>query len=111
MKRALLTGGTGFVGANLARRLLCDGHEVHLLVRAGHAAWRIEDIRDHLHLHFADLRDRPATARAVSRVGADWVFHLAAYGAYSHQTDVERIFQTNVRGTVHLVQACLKTGF
>ncbi len=111
MKRALLTGATGFVGANLARRLLRDGHEVHLLVRADHAPWRIAEIRDHLHLHVADLQDSEATARAVRHARPDWVFHLAAHGAYSPQTGVEQIFGTNVLGTLHLVQACLETGF
>ncbi len=110
MKRALLTGATGFVGANLARRLLRDGHEVHLLVRAEHAPWRIEEIKGDVHLHVADLRDAAATAGAVRDARPDWVFHLAAHGAYSQETGVERIFGTNVLGTVYLVQACLETG-
>lgn len=111
MKRVILTGGTGFVGANLARRLLRDGHEVHLLVRGGHAAWRIEAIRADVRLHEADLCDEEALARAVADIRPDWVFHLAAYGAYSWQTDLRRTVQTNVVGTVALVEACLKAGF
>ncbi len=111
MKRTLLTGATGFVGANLARRLLRDGHQVHLLVRAEHAPWRIEEIRGHVHLHLADLRDAGETAAAVARARPDWVFHLAAHGAYSQETGVERILTTNVLGTAHLVEACLDQGF
>jgi uncharacterized protein YbjT (DUF2867 family) len=42
-KRVILTGATGFVGANLTRRLLRDGHEVHLLVRQGYSPWRIAE--------------------------------------------------------------------
>ena len=58
MKRVVLTGGTGFVGANLAHRLVADGHEVtHLLVRPGFARWRIEPILDRVSLHEADLPD------------------------------------------------------
>jgi len=39
------------------------------------------------------------------------VFHLAAYGAYSYQTDVRQMLQTNIIGTVNLVETCLKAGF
>ena len=46
MNRVVVTGGTGFVGANLVRRLIADGHEVHLLVRPEFSSWRIESIRD-----------------------------------------------------------------
>ena len=41
----------------------------------------------------------------------EWIFHLAAHGAYSSQIDTARIVQTNIMGTINLVQACLKTGF
>jgi dolichol-phosphate mannosyltransferase len=111
-RRVLVTGGTGFVGANLVRRLLADGHAVHLLVRPGRAtAWRLEGVRDDVVLHRASLDDRAAVERAVRRVKPEWVFHLAAHGAYSWETDLDRILATNVLGTVNLVRACLRTGF
>jgi dolichol-phosphate mannosyltransferase len=110
-KRALITGGTGFVGANLARRLLQEGHEVHCLVRPGYQSWRIADISAHLHLYEVDFDDQSSLGKRVDLVRPDWVFHLAAYGAYSSQTDVRTMMQTNFTGTVNLVEACLKTGF
>ncbi len=111
MKRTLLTGATGFVGANLARRLLGDGHEVHLLVRAGHEPWRLEGIRADVHLHEVDLADAEALPGVVASIRPEWVFHLAAHGAYSSQRDVQAIVRTNVLGTINLVEACLRTGF
>ncbi|HVL50395.1 MAG TPA: NAD-dependent epimerase/dehydratase family protein, partial [Actinomycetota bacterium] len=42
VKRVVLTGGAGFVGANLTRMLLDEGHEVQLLVRPGSDLWRLE---------------------------------------------------------------------
>jgi len=111
-RRVLVTGGTGFVGANLVRRLLADGHVVHLLVRPGRArSWRLEDIRRDVAFERASLDDRSAVERAVRRVRPEWVFHLAAHGAYSWETDLDRILATNVTGTVNLVRACLRTGF
>ncbi|MCC7448054.1 MAG: SDR family NAD(P)-dependent oxidoreductase [Anaerolineae bacterium] len=111
MKQVILTGATGFVGANLARRLLNDGHTVHLLVRHGYAPWRIESIRDHVQLHEVDLGDPQAVSAVVARIKPDRIFHLAAYGAYSSQTDLARMVQTNIVGTINLVNACLQAGF
>jgi len=111
MKRVIITGATGFVGANLARRLLRDGHEVHLLVRPDHTTWRIAAIRAEVHLHEVDLADAAALAGVVGVIRPDWIFHLAAYGAYSWETDPARMVQTNFNGTMNLVEACLKTGF
>ena len=111
MKRVILTGGTGFVGANLARRLLREGHELHLLVRPNYQPWRIEQIRSDVRLHELHLHDSEAVSRVVSQIRPDWVFHLAAHGAYSWQTDWEQMVRTNIQGTMSLVSACLKTGF
>ena len=111
MKRVLLTGGTGFVGANLARRLLQLGHEVHLLVRPHHTAWRIEGVQADLRLHEIDLADGERLGNLVRRIGPDWVFHLAVHGAYSWQRDLGQMVRTNILGTMNLVGACVATGF
>jgi len=90
-RRVLLTGGTGFVGANLVRRLLADGHAVHLVVRPERSLWRLAGIRDDVKLHQSSLEDRAAVERVVRRARPEWIFHLAAHGAYSWETDLDRI--------------------
>lgn len=111
MKRVIITGATGFVGANLARRLLQEGHEVHLLLRAGYNPRRIESIRADVRLHELDMGNLEALVGVIGNIRPEWIFHLAAHGAYSSQTDLPRMVQTNIIGTMNLVNACLKTGF
>jgi dolichol-phosphate mannosyltransferase len=110
MKRAAVTGATGFVGACVARRLLRDGHEVHLLVRPSHQPWRIADIARDVRLHVVDMHDRGAVARAVADIRPEWVFNLMAHGAYSSQTDADEIVRTNLLGTIHLLDAARAAG-
>ena len=111
IKRVIITGATGFVGANLARLLLRDGHELHLLVRRNYTAWRIETIRPDVQIHEIDLNDSDKLNNLVKQIHPDWIFHLAAYGAYSSQNDLRNMIQTNFMETVNLVEACLKTDF
>jgi nucleoside-diphosphate-sugar epimerase len=111
MTRSIITGATGFVGANLARRLLREGHEVHLLLRPDYSAWRIEDLRQDVQIHEVDLADSEGLNRVVSAVRPENFFHLAAHGAYPSQTDLQIMVQTNIVGTMNLVLAGLKVGF
>ncbi|MDQ3777821.1 MAG: NAD-dependent epimerase/dehydratase family protein, partial [Actinomycetota bacterium] len=106
---ALVTGGAGFVGTNLAARLIDDGHRVRIfdsLARPGverNLRWLLETFGDDVDVVNGDVRDRLAVRRAVD--GADQVFHLAAQVAVTTslddpQTDVA----VNVNGTVNLLE-------
>jgi dolichol-phosphate mannosyltransferase len=111
MTRALVTGAAGFVGANLARRLVADGHEVHLAVRPESRRWRIEELSQDASLHEVDLEDAESVARTVHEARPEWIFHLAARGAYSWQADVREILRANVIGTANLLEAAARGGF
>jgi UDP-glucose 4-epimerase len=110
-KRVMLTGASGFIGANLVRRLLSDKHEIHLLVRPSEARWRIDPLMNKVFAHEVALQQQELLETIVTRIDPHWVFHLAAYGAYSTQREVQNIVTTNYNGIVNLVEACLKTDF
>lgn len=110
MTRVLITGAAGFIGANLVRRMLHDGREIHVTIVDRRADWRLADLAGDLRCHIVDLRDPQAIATVVEHVKPRWVFHLAAHGAYSWQNDTRRILETNFFGTVNLLEACAAVG-
>lgn len=111
MKKIAITGATGFIGANLARRLHQDGHEVHLILRPQYQPWRIENMRSSFKLHIIDLADAQQIQQLLKTIRPQWIFHLAAYGAYSYQKDLAAMMATNIVGLHHLVEAALLSGF
>jgi dolichol-phosphate mannosyltransferase len=109
--RALVTGAGGFVGANLAAGLARAGHEVVAWVHPGGQNWRLDPLGDTVEVLPVELLDGEAIEAGVQSARPDWVFHLAAHGAYSWQRDAERIMQTNLVSTVRLLSACQRHGF
>ncbi len=110
-KRAIVTGGTGFIGINLVRRLLDEEHEVHLLVRSNYKNWRIIDLLDRIKIHRIDFSSSRDLSSLMTRIKPNWIFHLATYGASLSQQDFNQTLRTNLIGTMNLMQACLKTDF
>lgn len=103
--RALVTGAGGFVGANLVRCLLAAGHEPVAVVRPGGNTWRLTGVDGDVRRLAIDLRDPAAIEGAVLEQRPDAIFHLAAHGAYSWQTDLDAMLSINVRATEALLSA------
>ncbi len=107
---ALVTGAAGFLGANLAFRLVDEGVETHLLIRPAANPWRLRKIGK-AELHEIDLCDARAVDSLIRKVRPQRIYHLATHGAYSSQTDTQRMIDTNLSGTIHLLEACRRQKF
>jgi len=107
-KRVLVTGGSGFIGSHLVRRLLESGAEVGVTVRYGNVMKneRLKDIYSDIRVIEADLRNRGALAQ-VRDYRPEIVFHLAAYNHVGESfTQVEECFDVNAKGTANLLDLC-----
>lgn len=110
-KKVFITGSSGFVGANLVRKCLELGSEVHILTRKTSDVWRIRDVLGEILNHEADLSNYDRIERIILDIHPDIIFHAAAYGASPSQKDVRCILESNLLGTVNLVNACKKVDF
>jgi len=110
-----ISGGAGFIGANLADSFLADGHDVIVidnLSRAGveeNLDWLEERHGERLHRHIADIRHIEALVPAFEDAMA--VFHFAAQTAVTTSL-VEPIedFHINAGGTINVLEAVRATG-
>jgi dihydroflavonol-4-reductase len=103
--RTFVTGGTGFVGGSVVRRLLSEGHEVVVLVRPDADSRLLDGLP--VERVSGDLADTEALRRGAA--GCEWVFHVAAlYSFWGHSWD--EFYQTNVEGTRRVLEAALQAG-
>jgi len=102
MARALVTGGTGFIGSNIALRLVERGWKVAILARPGSSL----DLLEGGPFEFVSGDVLSPQALAPAMQGIDVVFHAAGVVDYWNQ-GVERMFQVNVEGVRNVMQAAL----
>lgn len=109
MSRALVTGGTGVLGAALIERLLDRGDHVTVLVRdeVRRSALVTEGLIDRCDVVRGDLLDPGLVERAIGEHELDTVFHLAAQTivGIARRSPVST-FEANIRGTWTVLEAC-----
>jgi UDP-glucose 4-epimerase len=108
-KHVLITGGLGFIGSNLAHRLVALGAEVlildSLIPEYGGNVFNVHGLEDQLRINIADMRDEHGLRYLVQ--GQDVIFNLA--GQVSHtdsMTDPYTDLEINARSQLSLLEAC-----
>jgi dihydroflavonol-4-reductase len=97
----LVTGGTGFVGANLARLLVAEGYRVRVFARPASSLTALEGCP--VEIVRGDLLEAESVALALQ--GCDWVFHVAGdYRLWARHP--RQIYRANVDGTRIVCEAC-----
>jgi len=106
--RVLITGGAGFIGSALARRLAGDGHEVRVLDDMSRGSARRLDGTGTEVIH-GDVRDAAAVAAAMQ--GCDQVAHLAyMQGTQTFYAEPRAVLDVALRGMLAVLGACQATG-
>ena len=115
--RILVTGGAGFIGSHLVERLVADGHAVSILddfndfydPRIKHA--NIAAFAKDVAVHDLDLRDEASVRNLFQREKFEVIVHLAARAGVRPSIHYPQLYyDTNVLGTLHLLEAARLTG-
>jgi nucleoside-diphosphate-sugar epimerase len=107
--RILVTGGTGFVGANVVRRLVVDGADVSVMVRPGADLWRLADLGSQIHWSECNLLDFVGVGKCVASIKPDLIYHAAFPGGHDPAAESQiDILSTGLLGTFHLLNAAWK---
>jgi UDP-glucose 4-epimerase len=108
-KRVLITGGLGFIGSNMARRLVDYGATVtlvdSLIPEYGGSLFNINSLEDRVRVNIADVRDRHSMVYLVQ--GQDYLFNLA--GQTSHMDSMEDPYtdlEINCLAQLSILEAC-----
>jgi len=108
-KKVLITGGLGFIGSNLAIKLVKEGAEVtlvdNMLPRHGGNLFNIEQVRRDVSINFSDIRDAMSMNYLIR--DKDYIFHLA--GQVNHIDSIKdpiNDLEINCKGTLVLLEAC-----
>jgi dihydroflavonol-4-reductase len=105
MKKALVTGAAGFIGANVVRELLEQGVEVRALIKPEENTQNLEGL--HVERVKGDVVEPPSLKKAIQ--GCDTLFHLAAiYKLWL--PDTKPIYEVNIRGGNYMLLAARDAG-
>ena len=97
-KRALVTGGAGFIGSHLVDLLVERGYEVTILDNLEsqtHLRGKPQWVNPNARFIEGDVRDETSVEKALQ--GVHWLFHLAAFGGFTQE--ISKYIDVNVRGT------------
>ncbi len=110
-KNVLITGGLGFIGSNLARKLLGLGASISIIDNLhplyGGNLFNVEDVKEKLNVVVDDIRNTEAITPLIEK--ADLIFHLAAQVSYIDSLNIPfEDLDLNARATLNILETCRK---
>lgn len=105
MTRILITGGAGFLGSRITKKLIELGYEVHLVLRQSTDKSRIASILNRIIMHEGDLSTPASLTLIVGNVKPEIVIHGAASGGHSGSKERLSLFNNNVLAAFNLIEA------
>lgn len=109
-KKILITGGLGFIGSHLVNRMLKEKAKVFIIERKKSNPWRIKSIINKVNIAEADIINSKEIYKVIKNIDPEYVFHLAAYGVDSSKKEYITAINTNVEGTVNILNSLKDTG-
>jgi len=108
MTTVVITGANGYIGSNLARELSKSGDNICIFVRKQSNLWRLRDVISKFAIEIVDVLDKKAIQQKINKIKPDIVYHCAVYGVHPFKKDLTRIIQTNIQGSVNLLQSLVE---
>lgn len=105
MSNILITGASGFLGSNLARKLVKSKNQISVMYRKQSNLWRIRDIISNLDSHIVNLDNLSLLKQEIKKIKPDIVYHFATYGFHPLQKNINAMIKTNIIGTINLIRA------
>ncbi len=106
----LITGGTGFIGAEIVRMLIeRDEGPIHVAHRSGNFG-RLAGLEDKVELHQLDLSDPDATEAVVAKVAPKRLFHFGAILTGPGEADPQALLTANAIGFIRMIEAARLAG-
>lgn len=111
-KKILVTGGAGFIGGHLVSELIKIGAKVSVIDIVVHpkSTFALNNLKNKVLLELVDIRDKKKVLDFFKRFKLDYIFHLAAEPIVEEvYRNPHRAFETNIMGTVNILEAVRKT--
>lgn len=106
--QVVVTGGSGFIGAYLVKRLVKDGWKVHVIdnMARGEIS-RLEEVKEDIEIFNIDIRSQKEVERVIRK--SSLVIHLAAInGTENFYKKPELVLDVGIKGALSVVEACIK---
>ena len=104
----LLTGSSGFIGANLLRALLKKNpKKIHIILRKTSNKWRIQNLltSSKIQIHYGDINNKKFIDNVFKQAKPEIIYHCATYGMFlNKQKNKEKILKTNILSLYYLIE-------